>query len=161
MENQETTRRSFYSAFIYGLGAIISAGLALPAAAYLLIKPKSQKAAQWVDAADLNTLRPGEPQEVVFRRSRVDGWRVLNEKSTAWVVRLDDQNVVAYSPQCTHLACAYHWDDPSHKFICPCHASEFSIDGKVLAGPAPRPLDRYMTRVDNGKLLFSPTVQKT
>ncbi len=161
MENQETTRRPFYSAFIYGLGAVISAGLALPAVAYLLIKPKSQKASQWVDAADLNTLRTGEPQEVVFRRSRVDGWRVLNEKSTAWVVRLDDQNVAAYSPQCTHLACAYHWDDQAHKFVCPCHASEFSIEGKVLAGPAPRPLDRYMTRVDNGKLLFSPTVQKT
>ena len=43
MQPQETSRRSFYSAFIYGLGAVISAGLALPAAAYLLLKPKSKR----------------------------------------------------------------------------------------------------------------------
>jgi len=28
----------------------------------------------------------------------------------------------------------------------PCHNSLFSIDGRVLAGPAPRPLDRYETK---------------
>ena len=30
--------------------------------------------------------------------------------------------------------------------------SEFSIDGKVLAGPAPRPLDRYLTKIENNRL---------
>ncbi len=80
MPPPETTRRSFYSAFIAGLGAIISAALAVPAAAYLLLKPNSEKAAQWVEAADLSQLQVGKPEEVVYRRSRVDGWRVLNEK---------------------------------------------------------------------------------
>jgi len=159
MEKQET-RRSFYSAAIAGLGTIIGAVLAIPAAAYLLLKPKAAAKSQWVDAADLNSLQVGKPEEVVFRRSRVDGWRVLNEKATAWVVRTDAQNVIAYSPSCTHLGCAYHWDEASKNFICPCHTSAFSIDGKVLAGPAPRPLDRFSTRVDNGKLLISPTIQK-
>ena len=162
MQPQETSRRSFYSAFIYGLARSDQRRSERRlAAAYLLLKPKSDKAAQWVDAADVNTLQVGKPEEVVFRRSRVDGWRVLNEKATAWVVRLDQQNVVAYSPQCTHLGCAYHWDDQAKDFLCPCHTSVFGIDGKVIAGPAPRPLDRYVTRIDNGKLLISPTIQKT
>jgi menaquinol-cytochrome c reductase iron-sulfur subunit len=161
METQQTTRRSFYSAFIYGLGAVISAALAVPAAAYLLFRPKPQNGSQWVDAAELNRLQPDKPEEVVFRRSRVDGWRVANEKATAWVVKLDDQNVVAYSPQCTHLGCAYHWDEQAKNFLCPCHTSTFGIDGKVLSGPAPRPLDRYVTRVDNGKLLIGSTVVKS
>lgn len=160
MENQETTRRSFYSAMIGGLGTVMGAVLAIPAAAYLLMRPKSPPKSQWVDAADLNSLQVGKPEEVVFRRSRVDGWRVLNEKATAWVVRTDDKTVVAYSPSCTHLGCAYHWDDATKNFVCPCHTSAFSIDGKVLTGPAPRPLDRFVTRVDNGKLLISPTIQK-
>lgn len=160
MENHETTRRSFYAVCINGLGALITAALALPAVAYLFFKPKSQREAGWVDAADLNALQLRKPEEVVFRRTRVDGWRVLNEKTTAWVVRMDDQNVVAYTPQCTHLGCAYHWDEQQKNFICPCHTSAFSIDGKVLSGPAPRPLDRFATRVDNGKLLIGSQVQR-
>lgn len=161
METPETTRRGFYVVAIQGLGAMIAAAMAVPAAIYLLFKPINQKEPQWVEAADLNQLQPKKPEEVVFRRKRVDGWRTVNEKTTAWVVKMDDQSVVAYSPNCTHLGCAYHWDAQQNNFICPCHTSAFSIDGKVLAGPAPRPLDRYVTRVESGKLLIGPTIVKS
>jgi menaquinol-cytochrome c reductase iron-sulfur subunit len=77
-------------------------------------------------------------------------------KATAWVVKGPYNEVVAFTPQCTHLGCAYHWDDPSHTFMCPCHNSVFSIDGKVLSGPAPRPLDRYMTKIQGGRLDIGP-----
>jgi menaquinol-cytochrome c reductase iron-sulfur subunit len=157
---ESSTRRSFYSAAIAGLGALMTAALAAPAAAYLLIRPKSQKQSDFVPAADLAQLTVGKPEEVVFRRTRVDGWRVLNEKSTAWVLRKDDQNVVAFAPQCTHLGCAYHWDEKENNFLCPCHTSTFSIDGKVLSGPAPRPLDRLVTKIDQGKILIGTEIQK-
>jgi menaquinol-cytochrome c reductase iron-sulfur subunit len=157
---ESTTRRSFYSAAIAGLGAIMTAALAAPAAAYLLFRPKSQKQSDFVPAADLSQLTIGKPEEVVFHRTRVDGWRVLNEKSTAWVVRKDEQNVVAFTPQCTHLACAYHWEEKDAKFFCPCHNSVFAIDGKVVSGPAPRPLDRYVTKIDQGKVLISSEIQQ-
>ena len=157
---ESTTRRSFYSAAIAGLGGLMTAVLALPAAAYLFVKPKSQKQSDFVPAADLSQLTVGKPEEVVFRRTRVDGWRVLNEKSTAWVLRKDDQNVIAFAPQCTHLGCAYHWDEKENNFLCPCHTSTFSIDGKVLSGPAPRPLDRLATKIDQGKILISSEIQK-
>jgi menaquinol-cytochrome c reductase iron-sulfur subunit len=157
---ESTTRRTFYSAVIAGLGGLITAALAAPAAAYLLIRPKSQKQSDFVPAADLATLTVGKPEEVVFRRTRVDGWRVLNEKSTAWVLRKDDQNVIAFAPQCTHLGCAYHWDEKENNFLCPCHTSTFSIDGKVLSGPAPRPLDRLVTKIDQGKILIGTEIQK-
>jgi menaquinol-cytochrome c reductase iron-sulfur subunit len=154
------TRRTFYSVMIAGLGGLITAALAAPAAAYLLIRPKSQKQSDFVPAADLAQLTVGKPEEVVFRRTRVDGWRVLNEKSTAWVLRKDEQNVVAFAPQCTHLGCAYHWDEKENNFLCPCHTSTFSIDGNVLSGPAPRPLDRLNTKIDQGKILIGTEIQK-
>jgi menaquinol-cytochrome c reductase iron-sulfur subunit len=157
---ESTTRRSFYSAAIAGLGGLMTLALAAPAAAYLFFRPRSQKQSDFVPTADLAQLTVGKPEEVVFRRTRVDGWRVLNEKSTAWVVRQDDQNVVAFTPQCTHLGCAYHWDEAAHNFLCPCHTSTFSIDGKVLSGPAPRPLDRYVTKIDQGKILIGSEIQK-
>ena len=93
-------------------------------------------------------------------RASTDG-ASLNEKATAWVVRMDDQDVVAFTPQCTHLGCAYHWESKRNYFLCPCHTSVFSIDGKVIGGPAPRPLDRYVTRIDSGKLLIGSEIQKS
>jgi menaquinol-cytochrome c reductase iron-sulfur subunit len=154
------TRRSFHEVLIHGLMAVLTATIAIPAVAYLFVAPKSKRRSNWVQAADITQLPPRQPEEVVFHRSRVDGWKVIDEKTTAWVVKLDDQNVVAYTPACTHLGCAYHWDEQQKYFLCPCHTSAFGLDGKVLMGPAPRPLDRYAVRVDNGKLFIGSQIQR-
>jgi menaquinol-cytochrome c reductase iron-sulfur subunit len=151
---ETSTRRRFYEAVIVGAQAIIGAALAIPAVAYLLGPTKPHRESDWIEATDIGTLAPKQPVEVSFRQSRVDGWKVINEKKTAWVVKMPDNSVVAYGPQCTHLGCAYHWEESKSEFICPCHNSFFSIDGKVASGPAPRPLDRYVTKVDGSKLLL-------
>jgi menaquinol-cytochrome c reductase iron-sulfur subunit len=145
-------RRTFYLTAIYGLWGLIGAVLATPALIYLLVPPKTRKQEEWAEAGDVSRLEPNVPVEMVFRRNRNDGWRLISEKSTAWVVKLNDK-VVAFGPQCTHLGCAYHWDERNSEFLCPCHTSTFSLDGKVTAGPAPRPLDRYEVKVENNKLL--------
>ena len=138
-----TTRRNFYTAAIYGLQALIASALGLPALIYLLVPPRMRRQSEWADAGDVSQLAPRMPVEMTFRRNRVDGWKVISEKSTAWVVKNSGNQVVAFGPQCTHLGCAYHWDEAKNEFVCPCHNSLFSIDGKVMGGPAPRPLDRY------------------
>lgn len=145
-------RRTFQLSVIYGLWAVMSAALALPAAVYLFAPPRARKETEWADVGDLNRLPIGTPEEVVFRRTRVDGWKVISEKNTAWVVRTSENEVIAFAPQCTHLGCAYHWVEQTKEFLCPCHTSTFSIDGRVLTGPAPRPLDRYEVKVENNKL---------
>jgi menaquinol-cytochrome c reductase iron-sulfur subunit len=150
------TRRKVYMWFIHGAMSLIGATLAVPAAIYLLFPPKARKEAEWVETADLASLLVGTPTEISFQRNRVDGWKVISEKATAWVVKQNDGQVIAFTPNCTHLGCAYHWDDASHTFVCPCHTSAFSIDGKVLGGPAPRPLDRYMVKIEAGKLEIGP-----
>jgi Rieske Fe-S protein len=55
-----------------------------------------------------------------------------------------DMPYLAFSGKCPHLGCAYKWR--KHKvlgqvFLCPCHLSIYDASGKVLDGPAPRPLD--------------------
>jgi menaquinol-cytochrome c reductase iron-sulfur subunit len=134
--------------------------LAAPATAYLLVADDSKQRDSFVEAANLTQLKIGKPEEVRFERTRVDGWRSFQEKAIAWVVRTSQDKVVAYSPQCTHLGCAYHWEESGGQFVCPCHGSRFSIDGKVLAGPASRPLDRYPVQVENSKLLIGSEIQK-
>lgn len=150
------TRRNFYIAFVNGAMGLIGLALAIPAAIYLLFPPKAGKGTQWVKTADLASIPEGKPTEISFQRTRADGWQTITEKATAWVVKQPNNQVTAFTPSCTHLGCAYHWDDASHTFICPCHTSYFSIDGKVLGGPAPRPLDRYQVKIDAGVLEIGP-----
>jgi len=57
---------------------------------------------------------------------------------------------LAFSGKCPHLGCAYKWR--KHKvlgqvFLCPCHLSIYDASGKVLDGPAPRPLDMLPIQV--------------
>lgn len=61
-----------------------------------------------------------------------------------------DSAVFVFSGKCTHLGCAYRWRFHrkfGHAFICPCHLSVFDLSGKVLDGPAPRPLDQLPVRI--------------
>jgi menaquinol-cytochrome c reductase iron-sulfur subunit len=154
MSFREIDRRTFHLSAIYGLWALITAALSAPAAIYLLFPPRPRKKPEWTEAGDLAKIRINSPEELVFRKTRIDGWKVTSEKTTAWVLRTSEKDVVAFSPQCPHLGCAYHWNDQNKEFLCPCHTSTFAPDGKVLTGPAPRPLDRLKVKVEGTKLLL-------
>jgi menaquinol-cytochrome c reductase iron-sulfur subunit len=155
----EIDRRTFHLVSIYGLWALIGASVSIPAGVYLLLPPRPRKSDEWAEAGNVSGLELGLPEEWVFRRNRTDGWKVTSEKTTAWVVKKSDREIVAFGPQCPHLGCAYHWETGSQTFLCPCHASTFSIDGEVLTGPAPRALDRYEARVEAGKLFLGSVRQ--
>jgi cytochrome b6-f complex iron-sulfur subunit len=66
-----------------------------------------------------------------------------------------EQGVLALYKVCTHLGCLYAWRDQEGKFICPCHGSQFQLDGTYIQGPAPRSLDRFVVQVlgADGKLI--------
>ncbi|MEU8660323.1 FAD-dependent oxidoreductase [Actinoplanes philippinensis] len=56
------------------------------------------------------------------------------------VYRDDDGAVHAVSARCTHLGCIVRFNDAETAWECPCHGSRFDVDGRVLQGPANRPL---------------------
>jgi menaquinol-cytochrome c reductase iron-sulfur subunit len=69
-----------------------------------------------------------------------------------WAIRHSGQEVTVFSPICPHLGCHFDWNPSTKHFECPCHGSVYSMDGKVLGGPAPRPLDTLPTKIENGEL---------
>jgi menaquinol-cytochrome c reductase iron-sulfur subunit len=149
-------RRHFLHVAISGLVSLIVGTIGAFASTYLLARPKQVEKDAWADAGGLSELPSGVPQEIVFERTRADGWDVKREKATAWVVITGERQVTAFSPLCTHLGCAYHWESKSEIFVCPCHGSTFAADGHVLSGPAPRPLDRYATKLQGDRLWVGP-----
>ena len=44
------------------------------------------------------------------------------------------------------------WVPDAELFMCPCHGGVYYKDGKVAAGPPPRPLSRYPVRVRAGNV---------
>ena len=46
----------------------------------------------------------------------------------------------AFAITCPHLGCSYACDDGKRHFVCPCHGSEFALDGSIIHGPTTAPL---------------------
>jgi menaquinol-cytochrome c reductase iron-sulfur subunit len=64
----------------------------------------------------------------------------------------DPQPYVVISTRCAHLGCPVRYIQASQKFLCPCHGGVYGFQGQVQGGPPVRPLDRFYTRVTNGRV---------
>ena len=47
---------------------------------------------------------------------------------------------LVFAVNCPHLGCSVAFDSQHGIFKCPCHGSEFALDGAVIHGPAAAPL---------------------
>lgn len=89
-----------------------------------------------------------EITQVFFTRVMRDGWLSRTADEYVWVRRKPDGTFLVFHPECTHLGCAFSWKQQSRQFQCPCHGGRFDVDGNRIAGPPPRPLDRFQVMVD-------------
>jgi cytochrome b6-f complex iron-sulfur subunit len=69
--------------------------------------------------------------------------------------------VLALSDECTHQKCTVDYLPERDVIFCPCHGAQFSVTGAVLAGPAPRPLDRFAATVQDGHVIVDTTHRST
>jgi glycine/D-amino acid oxidase-like deaminating enzyme/nitrite reductase/ring-hydroxylating ferredoxin subunit len=58
------------------------------------------------------------------------------------VYRDEEGNLHALTARCTHLGCLVSFNSAERAWECPCHGSRFDTEGKVLQGPATRPLEQ-------------------
>jgi Rieske Fe-S protein len=71
----------------------------------------------------------------------------LSVSGHAIVHRGADGSVQAWSARCTHLGCRLD-RIVDGVVVCPCHGSRFDAAGRVLAGPATRPLPALRVSAD-------------
>lgn len=66
--------------------------------------------------------------------------------------------ILCYSKICTHVGCPISlWEQQTHHLLCPCHQSTFDLadNGKVVFGPAHRPLPQLPLAVDSEGYLIA------
>lgn len=81
----------------------------------------------------------------------------LNEQRM-WIVRTPT-GIYALWARCTHLGCTPSWFSDQNRFKCPCHGSNYTMGGDVIAGPAPRPLWRAKVELAlTGDLIIDKSV---
>ena len=80
--------------------------------------------------------KAGKPEDYPLGVS--EKWK---KAQRAWIVRTPEVFYCLWA-RCTHLGCTPNWFEAEGRFKCPCHGSNFSVQGDVLAGPAPKPLWR-------------------
>ena len=63
----------------------------------------------------------------------------------------------AVNAVCPHAGCVVNWsaENPAKAFGCPCHGSIFTVDGKVVQGPATKPLARYQVKLQSGDAILT------
>ena len=70
------------------------------------------------------------------------------------IINARDKGFFAFSKVCTHLGCLVKYDKERQLFICPCHAGIFDLEGNVVSGPPPRPLQKFAVRVEGDNIVI-------
>ena len=66
------TRRSFFTALIYGIWGAITAAIAVPAGAYLLLPPSVRRGSDWIDVTDIGSIPPEVPTCLLYTSDAAD-----------------------------------------------------------------------------------------
>ena len=61
----------------------------------------------------------------------------------------------AFSARCTHLDCTVQYRDDLSHIWCACHNGHFDVNGGVLSGPPPSPLDGFDVNVRGEQIVVS------
>lgn len=147
VESQE--RRIFLKGLIAVLNCLIALALSIPGIGYVLTPVLRKDEQAWIKIGRVAELQARTFTKAIFRYISSSGY-VRSEKSAfVWIKREANGEITAFSPVCTHMGCNVSWNGMKAQFECPCHGGEYDEQGIVIGGPPPKPLQRFLTMVEN------------
>jgi cytochrome b6-f complex iron-sulfur subunit len=81
--------------------------------------------------------------------------RIAGRADPIIIARVDESTFAAVDALCTHQQCTVAYNALGRTFDCPCHNSSYEIDGRLIGGPAPRPLRSYSAQSDGTSLTIT------
>jgi len=154
MSKTNLSRHQFVTAVSGFLGAVMGIVVGLPAIGYIISPARNVKKKEgWIPLGPVDQIPVGVPTLLNFTVSQVNGWEKTVSTYGVFVLINEDNQIQALSNICTHLSCRVNWKDESQTYSCPCHSAAFDINGDVVDGPPPRPLQSYLAEVDENGIL--------
>ena len=145
-------RRGFIKFFCAFIGTLISlmpfgAGIW----AYLHPLAKREGGGGFIKVTTLDAIpADGSPAKFNVVADKVDAWNRFNDVSIGAVyLRLVDGLPKALHTVCPHLGCFIDYRPGNNDFFCPCHNSNFKLDGSLSKGVSPRAMDALQIDVRN------------
>ena len=157
IKNGAVSRRTFFKSASIGIGSVLTVLLGYPLITSIVSKSKTLAAKIFSNLGSLNSIQNSfspfeQPTKLNFSNTVQDAFISTIKPEQVWVVKKSPDNLKVFSPICPHLGCRYNWDEGRKLFVCPCHNSIYTIDGKVVSGPAPRGLDELPIEIRNENL---------
>jgi glycine/D-amino acid oxidase-like deaminating enzyme/nitrite reductase/ring-hydroxylating ferredoxin subunit len=90
----------------------------------------------------MGKLLPAHKLEALAQLAPGEGRVVKVEGETIALYKSEDGELKALAPACTHMGCHVAWNSAEKTWDCPCHGARYTIDGKVVSGPADRDLEQ-------------------
>jgi menaquinol-cytochrome c reductase iron-sulfur subunit len=164
-EGETVTRRRFMTGTTHAAGAVAASAFLLPAIGFALGPLFEKTPVRWQDVGAVDDF----PDDTYIPRifTEVPGMGEAG-KTTAYMRKhnpsLDGPiekpvqygQFIAISTRCMHLGCPVRFTAAAQRFICPCHGGVYDVLGQRTGGPPVRPLDRFYTRVVNGRVQVGP-----
>lgn len=151
------SRRDFLSRMVGVAAGGMAAMIGIPAAIFAIGPSQQRTTGGWVPVGAVDEFPLDMPTLVNTTVSKQQGWVVEQQELSVFVSTNNGTDFVALSDRCTHLGCRVRHvvendQNGESGFFCPCHNGVFDASGEILAGPIPRPLDHFETKVENGQL---------
>ena len=71
------------------------------------------------------------------------------------IAHVADGRFAVLDATCTHMQCTVTYNALNETLDCPCHDSTYELDGRVIGGPAVRPLRTFTTSFDGASLTIT------
>ena len=100
---------------------------------------------------------------IFFTQNQNEEFWISLKNINEGITKINKHNVFVYKSHdklevfdahCTHMGCIINFHKDKNRFICPCHHSQFTIDGFRIKGPAQRDLDKIAFKIKNKKLFI-------
>lgn len=144
-ESIRVTRREFLNLILAASGTGLAAFTLYPLLRYITPPKGLEVIASSSVAAKVGEIAPNSAK--LFR---------FGERP-AILINTPQGQLKAFSAVCTHLNCTVQYNADSGNIWCACHNGNFDLNGQVISGPPPKPLEEYRVYVRGDDIVVSKT----